>query len=459
MTLPPLNCHETEAQGQHFMYKQTLLGIPYDARGPHTLSAETRAASELMYAKRLDALFNATHLACQTRGNKKMLESLSTALVVQDMEQIVNALGEDGLNFWGFSFGTVLGSTFAAMRPHLVKRMVLDAVPNAESYHKDIYQWGMDGMTDSHKVLSSFFDSCADAGPTRCAFAKSPDGSPATAATLRARLEGLYNRLREQPMSVPTSETGPGILTASDAKSAVYIGLYIPQGWPSLAEDITAAEAGDPQPLYERTYAGFAEIVSEKPGKNVFNRYMEKSLLPVTTAAIMCGDSEPAGWKTLDDYIEYTHQLGRISPVGENWALLPGFCRNWKFRPIQRYNGPWSVAEGLNKTRFPILYASLDADLVAPLSSAQHMVKAFGNESAVLLVQEGFGHGTTTSPSICSLKAFRDYFIDGRVPPSGTICKPERREIFPGNDTGSTRTLSTEDQKLWKVLERLTGAP
>lgn len=43
----------------------------------------------------------ATHAACESHGNRDMLESVSTALVVQDMERIVEALGEDGLNFWG----------------------------------------------------------------------------------------------------------------------------------------------------------------------------------------------------------------------------------------------------------------------------------------------------------------------------------------------------------------------
>ena len=38
------------------------------------------------------------------------------------------------------------------MRPHLVKRMVLDGVSNAESYHNDIFQWGRDGLTDTHKA-------------------------------------------------------------------------------------------------------------------------------------------------------------------------------------------------------------------------------------------------------------------------------------------------------------------
>ncbi|KAG8753451.1 hypothetical protein FRC11_007422, partial [Ceratobasidium sp. 423] len=203
MTLPPLNCYETEAQGQHLLYKQTLLGLLQDARGPNTLPPGTRKTLERNQAGKIDALFKGMDLACRKHGNTKMLQSLSVALVVQDMESIINALGEDGLNFWGFSFGTVIGSTFAAMRPHLVKRMVLDGVSNAESYHRDVYQWGMDGMTDSHKarlVLSGFFESCADAGPKRCALAKSPDGKPATPGSLRVRLEALYERLREEPL-------------------------------------------------------------------------------------------------------------------------------------------------------------------------------------------------------------------------------------------------------------------
>ncbi|CAE6473049.1 unnamed protein product [Rhizoctonia solani] len=152
MTLPKLGCHENEAQAVHSLYKENLLGLPYDARGSDSLPAETRDRMELAYLKRLNAAFNATSLACLENGNKPMLESVSTAYVVQDMERIVDALGEDGLNFWGFSYGTILGSTFAAMRPHLVKRMVLDGVSNAASYHKDIYQWGLDGLTDNQKV-------------------------------------------------------------------------------------------------------------------------------------------------------------------------------------------------------------------------------------------------------------------------------------------------------------------
>ncbi|KAG8685639.1 hypothetical protein FRC11_010291, partial [Ceratobasidium sp. 423] len=131
MTTPKLGCYENEVRGIHSTYKQTLLGFPYDARGSSALPAGTRARMEHEYLKKLNASFTATSLACLENGNKPMLESVSTAYVVQDIERIVDALGEDGLNFWGFSYGTILGSTFAAMRPHLVKRMVLDGVSNA----------------------------------------------------------------------------------------------------------------------------------------------------------------------------------------------------------------------------------------------------------------------------------------------------------------------------------------
>ncbi|KAH7335405.1 Alpha/Beta hydrolase protein [Rhizoctonia solani] len=456
MTTPKLGCHENEAQAIHSSYKQNLLGSPYDARGSTSLSSGTRARMEHAYLTRLNASFTATSLACVENGNRPMLESVSTAYVVQDMERIVDALGEDGLNFWGFSYGTILGSTFAAMRPHLVKHMVLDGVSNAESYHRDIYQWGVDGLTDNQKTLEGFFDSCVEAGPDRCAFAKSPAGRVSTkGAELQSRLEALYSKLRDEPIPVPKSLTGPGTLTASDAKGMVFTGLYSPRLWPGLAQAIAEAEAGNPQLLYDRAYGSFEALKPSNGSENVFNRYMELQMLPVTISAIMCSDSEKPTPKSLDQYAQYIHEIGKLTPVADVWAMLTGFCASWKIRPGQRYDGPWSVEEGLKKTRFPILYASLDADPVTPLAAAQKMAESFGNESAALLVQEGFGHCTVAHPSLCTAKAVRDYFLNGKVPAAGTFCKPEPGYLFPGNETKSISALSAEDKKLWEALEGL----
>ncbi|ELU43466.1 alpha/beta hydrolase fold domain-containing protein [Rhizoctonia solani AG-1 IA] len=501
MTTPKLGCYETEAQAVHATYKQTILGIPYDSRGSSALPGGTRARMEHAYLTRLNASFTATSLACLENGNRPMLESVSTAYVVQDMERIVDALGEDGLNFWGFSYGTILGSTFAAMRPHLVKRMVLDGVSNAESYHNDIYQWGVDGLVDNHKTLEGFFDSCAEAGPERCAFAKSPSGKVSTSgADLHSRLEALYSRLRDEKMKVLSciarSLTGPGILTASDLKQVVFRGLYSPKLWPGLAQAIANAEAGNPQLLYDREYGNYEEVKPGKGNGNVFNRYMEKHGPPVTTAAIMCGDSEPAH-KSLDQYAEYIHELGKSAPIGEIWALWTGFCASWKIRPGQKYDGPWSVEDGLRKTRCVQIPPLPPHTHTSPITRVHDLTTGFRagspscmrawtqTPSRLLRLRKRWPSRLGTKVRYCWFKRDTDIarewinwamgfrggeFVNAEhvgcesglliprfAPRNQGCCANSNRpgHLFPGNDTKSVSALSFEDQKLWDALRGL----
>ena len=83
-------------------------------------------------------------------GNKNIRKFLSTPSVVRDMVQLVDLIeaernGTDGykgpepgkaprLKFWGFSYGTFLGSYFSAMFPGRVERMLLDGNGNITDY-------------------------------------------------------------------------------------------------------------------------------------------------------------------------------------------------------------------------------------------------------------------------------------------------------------------------------------
>jgi pimeloyl-ACP methyl ester carboxylesterase len=74
-------------------------------------------------------------------GKWRETESLKSMNFRQSMkgEDIPEELrwkqGEAKLLYWGFSYGTLLGATFAAMHPDRVGRVILDGVVDAEDYY------------------------------------------------------------------------------------------------------------------------------------------------------------------------------------------------------------------------------------------------------------------------------------------------------------------------------------
>jgi pimeloyl-ACP methyl ester carboxylesterase len=53
---------------------------------------------------------------------------VSTPSVARDMLHIMEKLGQKQIKYWGFSYGTFLGATFASLFPDRVGRMVNDGI-------------------------------------------------------------------------------------------------------------------------------------------------------------------------------------------------------------------------------------------------------------------------------------------------------------------------------------------
>lgn len=87
--------------------------------------------------KRTWATAGATAGICVTQGNGEAIgELVGTAFTARDMARVAEVLDDDSLiRYWGFSYGTLLGATIAAMFPERVDRMVLDGVLNPHEYY------------------------------------------------------------------------------------------------------------------------------------------------------------------------------------------------------------------------------------------------------------------------------------------------------------------------------------
>src|SRR5215207_9202120 len=66
--------------------------------------------------------------------NAALLPHLSTFNVAQDLDRLRQAVGDERLTYWGVSYGTYLGATYANLFPDRIRAMVLDGVINPPSY-------------------------------------------------------------------------------------------------------------------------------------------------------------------------------------------------------------------------------------------------------------------------------------------------------------------------------------
>lgn len=122
--------------------------------------------------------------ACNTKYSE-LLQHVATRDSARDMDYIRSLLGDEVINFLGFSYGTELGATFVADFPQSVGRFVLDGPLDPLQTSEDRALTQGAGF---EKNLDSFFTWC-DENPRSCAFA--PDSA--------TKFDTLHSRLDSDP--------------------------------------------------------------------------------------------------------------------------------------------------------------------------------------------------------------------------------------------------------------------
>jgi pimeloyl-ACP methyl ester carboxylesterase len=256
--------------------------------------------------------------------------------------------GKEKIFYWGFSYGTFLGSTLAAMYPDRVERFILDAVVSPAAYQSGL---NIVNLKHADEVMDQFYESCFHAGLERCSFYRS--SSP---AEIKTATSDLLSSLKLEPLPVPASaERGPDTITYSDVKLMMRDSLYAPitmfpqmsrilqqlsdgDGGPFAdckakrgADSMYATRQGGPyHPSIECAQNGTYSPACHRPGE----------WKPETLAAIWCMDGESMAGVTRREFLDYMEILREQSQVmGDAWGELRLSCIEWNARPKWRFTG------------------------------------------------------------------------------------------------------------------------
>jgi len=165
-----------------------------------------------------------------TDASRALAPYVGTNSAARDLDLLRAALGDDQLNYVGFSYGTRLGATYAELFPDRVRALVLDGAVKPTD---DLAELGQGQGRGFDLALENFAAACdADAD---CALAD-VGGTLEVYADLVAGIADAG--------SLPTDAPGR-VVTPGELQLGVVAALYSTQLWPVLADALAAAIDGD----------------------------------------------------------------------------------------------------------------------------------------------------------------------------------------------------------------------
>lgn len=376
-----------------------------------------------------DAYYRAQALAERCNivlgGTNGSAKYANTPAVATDMLTFIEAearsIGQDPgqakLRYLGFSYGTVLGQTFASMFPDRIDRMILDGVKDGEDYYKGT--WSND-LYHADEAVETFFKYCNLAGPEKCIFYEtSPEA-------ISIRLQNLFKQLEAHPILIgdPKISPIPTLATSAELRGLLQQLAYFPltrypgrgNGYAGLPQILVDLENGN----------GTSLIVAANAALVAGSKYNESYDESQAGSQILCMDSyaRRVNLTTLSDYQAYISLLKNQSTwLGPSWSSQRTSCVALQIVPpvTSQFTGP--LPPSASNISFPILFAGNSIDPATPIENAYKVSRGFPGSAVV--VQNTTGHTTQAALSKCLAKIFQAYLVNGTMPVSATVCQPD----------------------------------
>lgn len=350
---------------------------------------------------------------CLSGPNATTLGYIGTAATARDLVGLADAIvGQNStINYWGLSYGTLVGAWFINMFPDRVGRVILDGVLDATRVAStQSYQLWSDQIGAAEGDYTGFTTGCALAGPDGCKLAPSANSTA----------QDVVNVLNE---AIKIGHDHPVQNHLTILRATMYSGLYQPQQWAQYGNDFLPQAIAT---IQNASTDSTAALTRRDDAVYTQNSYTEP--------AVVCADSVNADL-SVNTTVVFDNLVDVIRTVSPSFgALFPvpwQRCSYWPVRAPERFQGPFNGTFA-NK----VLLIGNAYDNATPFKEAAHMAEVLGDQAA-LVKQNGFGHTSIYQSSACVTDIITAYFKDGTLP-SGTSSNPtvcaidDDVEVFPG---------------------------
>ena len=325
---------------------------------------------------------------CVDKMGKEFLANIGTANVVKDLDTLRAALGDDKLNYLGYSYGTLIGSAYAEAHPDKVRAMILDGAvdPNTDPIQANIDQ-------------SAGFQRAFDAYAADCA--KSPNCPLGTDPT---KAVDVYHGMVDPLVGKPAATSDPRGLGYSDAITGTLMAMYSPQMWRHLTAGLSELAQG-----HGDTLLAMSDAYLNRDAQGHYTNAND------ALTAINCVDVPPVTDRAKAiDQDRRVRQAAPFMSYGRFTGDAPlDDCAFWPVPPTSK---PHQVsAPGLP----PVLVVSTTNDPATPYQAGVDLAKQLGGG---LLTYGGTQHTVTFEGDSCVDKFAVKYLVDLQLPPPDAKC-------------------------------------
>ncbi|KAJ7032679.1 hypothetical protein C8F04DRAFT_1040285 [Mycena alexandri] len=439
-TSPQVQCFNSSSDFNFFV-ANTVLQQGFTVASSTNLSNPAIEAHLVEQAREFMALKKSqADLCAKNMGDE--LKYMGTATVVRDMDFMTKILdGEDAkINYWGASYGSILGAYLVNMLPDRVGFVVIDGIADPVNWSTEpSHKWPINWLASTEKTYRFYLETCSRAGTEACPlthYADEPHDE------IEARLEYFFDQLAFAPLPVPFA-VRPGFLTSGAARALLLMYLERPPQWSESALAFSQAMAGNGTLLFNKLATPRAEPTPHydlaRLGVTCVDSPPPKSPAEVPTA-------EELAAELMKSMREVSPHFGVSVSVGEP----DGGCQYWPVRGPERFTGPWNAT-----LEWPMLIVSNTMDPITPIESGLR-INSLMPDSTRIIIQDGPGHCSTAIPTPCTMRLVREYFA-GILPENGTICDTSYTFFPDPSQTGDAALvgLTLEDMRLWESARDL----